>query len=51
VVLADREHLEPELVGEACFLEQLAHPLLRTDAGCQVGESDETEVHGIPQRS
>ncbi len=29
VVLADREHVEPELVGELGLLEQVAHALLR----------------------
>ena len=38
VVLADREHVEPELVGELGLLQQVAHPLLGADARAQVGE-------------
>ena len=45
VVLADREHVEAELVGELRLLEQLAHPLLRTDVRTDVGEGGKPEVH------
>ena len=45
VVLADREHVEPELVGELGLLHQLAHPLLGRDAGAEVGEGGESEFH------
>jgi Na+/H+ antiporter NhaA len=46
VVLADREHVESELVGQLGFLEQLAHPLLRSDARGEVGKCGESEFHG-----
>ena len=41
MVLADGEQLEAELVGETRLLEQVAHPLLGTDAAREVGEGDE----------
>ena len=46
VVLADGEHVEAELVGQLGLLEQVAHPLLRADAGGEVGEGGESEFHG-----
>ena len=51
VVLADREHVEPELVGELGLLEQLAHPLLGGDARREVGEGGESEFHRRPEGS
>ena len=48
VVLADGEHVEPELVGEDGLLEQVAHPLLGADAGAEVGEGCESEFHSPP---
>ena len=44
-MLADGEHVEPELIGELGLLEQVAHPLLRADARAEVGEGGETEFH------
>ena len=43
MVLADREHVEAELVGELRLLEQLRHALLRGDVGVEVGEGGESE--------
>ena len=47
VVLADGEHVEPELVGELDLLHELAHALLRRDARMQVGEGGEAEFHAV----
>ena len=45
VMLADGEDLQPQVVGETGLLEEVAHPLLGADAGVEVGESDESEIH------
>ena len=45
VVLADREHVEPELVGQLGLLEQVAHPLLGADTGRKVREGGKSEFH------
>ena len=45
VVLADREHVQPDLLGELGLLQQIAHPLLRADAGAEVGEGGDSEFH------
>ncbi len=45
VVLADREHVEADLIGQLGLLEQLAHALLRRYAGGEVGEGGESEFH------
>ena len=44
-MLADREHVQAELVGELCLLEQVAHPLLRGDARGEIGEGGESKFH------
>ena len=44
VVLADAEHVEPELVGQLGFLEQVLQPLLGRDRP-DVGEGDQSELH------
>ncbi len=44
-MLADREHVESELVGELRLLEQVAHPLLGRDARREVGERGEPKFH------
>ena len=46
VMLADREHVESELIGQLGLLEQIAHPLLRADARAEVREGGESEFHG-----
>ena len=38
VMLADAEHVEPELIRELDLLHQLAHALARADAACEVRE-------------
>ena len=48
VMLADREHVEAELVGELRLLEQLRHALLWADVGVEVGEGGESEFHVGP---
>ena len=50
VVLADREHVQAELVGELRLLEQVAHPLLGGDARGEVGEGGKSKFHA-PQHS
>ena len=45
MVLADREHVEAELVGELRLLEQLGHPQLRGDVRTDVGEGGKPELH------
>ena len=45
MVLADREHVEAELVGELGLLEQVAHPLLGADARGEVGEGGKSKFH------
>ncbi len=44
-MLADREHVQSELVGELSLLEQIAHPLLGGHAGGEVGEGGESKFH------
>ena len=51
VMLADREHVEPELVGELGLLEQVAHPLLGADARGEVGEGGKSKFHDGNQDS
>ncbi len=46
VMLADREHVESELIGQLGLLQQIAHPLLRADARAEVREGGESEFHG-----
>ena len=48
VVLADREHIQPELVGELGLLEQVAHPLLGADARGEVREGGKSKFHDEP---
>ena len=45
MMLADREHIETELVGQHGLLDQLAHPLLGGGAGAEVGEGGEPKFH------
>ena len=45
MVLADREHVQAELIGELRLLEQVAHPLLRSDARGEVGEGCKSKFH------
>ena len=45
MVLADREDVEPGLIGQLRLLQQVAHALLRGDAGAHVGEGGESELH------
>ena len=51
MVLADGEHGEAELVREPRLLDQVAHALLGRDARIEVGEGDESEVHGCEERT
>ena len=44
-MLADREHVEAELVGERRLFEQVAHPLLRADARAEIGERGDSKFH------
>jgi coniferyl-aldehyde dehydrogenase len=44
-MLADREHVEAELLGELGFLEQVAHALLGAHAAGEVREGGEAEFH------
>jgi hypothetical protein len=46
VMLAHGEHVEAQLIGELCLLDQLAHPLLGADARGEVREGGESEFHG-----
>ena len=46
MVLADREHVESELLGEHALLDQVPHPLLRGDPGGEVGKSGKSKFHG-----
>jgi len=50
MVLPDREDVKAELIGELDLLDQLAHPLLRTDARAEIGEGCDSEFHE-PKRS
>jgi len=54
-MLAEAEHVEPDLVGQFDLLDQVAQPLVRSDRrrvglgaglGADVGESVEAEFHG-----
>jgi hypothetical protein len=45
VVLADREDVEAELVGELGLLEEVAHPLAGADASREIDEGGESEFH------
>ena len=45
MVLAHGEHVEAELIGELGLLDELLHPLLRGDAGMQIGEGGDSEFH------
>ena len=44
-MLADREYVKTELVGELGLLEQLAHALLRADSRGEVGEGGKSKFH------
>ena len=45
MVLADREHVQAELIGELGLFEQVAHPLLGADARGEVGEGGKSKFH------
>ena len=45
MVLAEPEHVEPELVGKLDLLHQLQHALPRTDARGEIGEGGDSEFH------
>ena len=45
-MLSDGEDLQAELVREPGFLEEVAHAFLGTETGVEVGERDESKVHG-----
>ena len=47
MMLSDREHVEPELLGEHALLEEVPHPLLRGHAGAEVGEGGEPKFHAV----
>ena len=47
MMLADREYVEPQLVGELCLLEQITHPSLGGDAGGQIGKCRKSKFHGL----
>ncbi len=49
VMLADREHVEPELIGQRGLLEQLTHALLWRNARREVGEGGYSELHGVSE--
>jgi hypothetical protein len=51
MVLADGEQVEPEPIGEHGLLQQAAHPLLGRDAGGEIGEGGETELHHASESS
>ena len=51
VVLADREHVEAELVGELRLLQEVGHALMGADAGAEVGERGESEFHAAILRT
>ena len=48
-MLADREHVEPELIGQRGLLEQLTHALLWRNARREVGEGGYSELHGVSE--
>ena len=45
MVLADREHVEAELVGQLRLLHEVAHALLRADARAEIGEGGDSKFH------
>jgi uncharacterized membrane protein (GlpM family) len=45
MVLPDGEDVQPELVGQDCLLQKLDHALLRADAGGEVSEGGQSELH------
>jgi hypothetical protein len=45
MVLADREHIQAELIGELGLLEQVAHPLLGAEARGEIGEGGKSKFH------
>ena len=45
MVLADREHVEAQLIRQLGLLEQVAHPLLGRKPRIEIGEGDESEIH------
>ena len=52
MMLADTEHVEADLVGELCFLQEVAHPLLGADhvpvqrVFLQFREGVDPDLHG-----
>jgi hypothetical protein len=46
VVLADRENIEANLLGQLRLLEQLTHALPRRYAGGEISESGKAEFYG-----
>ncbi len=50
MMLADREQVQTELLGELSLLEQVPHPLLRRDTRAEVGEGGESKFH-VPEPS
>jgi len=50
VVLAEAEHVEPDLVGEGDLLQQFRDPLDRTHpcTNCDVRERERADLHGVP---
>ena len=52
-MLADTEDVEADLVGELCFLEEVAHPLLGADhvpvqrVFLQFREGVDPDLHGV----
>jgi hypothetical protein len=50
VVLADREHLQAELVGERRLLHDLAQALIRRNGGAQVTEGGKAQLHYVRAR-
>jgi hypothetical protein len=47
-MLADAEHIEPDLIGQLDFLDQVLQPLSRRCAGRHVGEGVESDFHIKP---
>jgi hypothetical protein len=46
VVLADGEHVQPDLVGQLRLLDEVAHALGRVRAAAQVRERADADLHG-----
>jgi hypothetical protein len=45
-MLADREYVKTELIGELRFLDEVAHSLLGADPRGQIREGGESKFHG-----